>query len=432
MKKKISKIEVLPKLAQEYRVAAYARVSTDKDAMKHSLSTQVSYYSELIQNHPGWVYAGVYADEGITGTKADRTEFKRLIADCRAGKINLILTKSISRFARNSVTLLETVRELRALHIDIFFERENLHSLNVEGEFLLTIAAIFAQEESRSASENMKLRIRHSYEQGESMCWRFMYGYRISKDGGVVIDPEAAPVVREIYRRIIAGNSITSICRWLNSNHYSGVHGGKWQTSHIRPLLSNEKYLGDNLLQKTYINNHLEKKKCLNQGEIERYYVKDSHPAIIDRETFNAAQEALRRIEENNPGRQEWKTHDFTGMIKCPRCGRAFRRTHTNGTYGWICATYLEEGKTACPSKKIPEDTLKKILCDVLGIDFWLPELFHAAVEQIIAASSNTIEIHMYDGTVHRRDWKDRSRAESWTPEMKERARQAAMGKKNG
>ena len=156
MAKRVSKVEALPRLAPEFRVAAYARVSSEKDAMRHSLSAQVSYYSNLIQSHPGWQYAGVYADEPISGTKDCREEFQRMLSDCRAGKINMIITKSISRFARNTVTLLETVRELKGLDIDVFFEEQNIHSKSADGELMLTILASYAQEESRSVSENMK------------------------------------------------------------------------------------------------------------------------------------------------------------------------------------------------------------------------------------------------------------------------------------
>ena len=177
MEKRVIKIEALPKLAQEFRVAAYARVSTENDSMRHSLSAQVSYYSNLIQNHPGWQYAGVYADNAYTGTKDCRAEFQRLLSDCRSGKINMVITKSISRFARNTVILLETVRELKSLGIDIYFEEQNIHSISNDGELMLTIIASYAQEESKSASDNQKWRIRKGFAEGELMCLRTILGY---------------------------------------------------------------------------------------------------------------------------------------------------------------------------------------------------------------------------------------------------------------
>ena len=200
-----------PKLEQKKRVAAYARVSSGKDAMLHSLSAQVSYYSDLIQNHDDWLYVGVYADEAKTGTKESRADFQRLIADCRAGKIDMVITKSISRFARNTVTLLQTVRDFKAWEVDIFFEEQNIHTMSGDGELMLTILASYAQEESRSASENQKWRIRKSYEKGELVQWHIQYGYNITKDK-IEINPEQAEVVRNIFDRAIAGETFGSIC----------------------------------------------------------------------------------------------------------------------------------------------------------------------------------------------------------------------------
>ena len=175
----ITKNEPIPAIAKRERVAAYARVSCGKDAMLHSLSAQVNYYSQYIQQNPAWEYAGVYVDEALTGTKDSRPEFQRMLADCKAGKIDRILTKSLSRFARNTVTVLESVRMLKSLGIDVYFEEGNIHSLGADSELILTLLASFAQEESLSVSENQKWRIRKAFEQGEVMCWRFMLGYRI-------------------------------------------------------------------------------------------------------------------------------------------------------------------------------------------------------------------------------------------------------------
>jgi Site-specific recombinases, DNA invertase Pin homologs len=234
VEKRVSRVEALPKLAPEFRVAAYARVSSEKDAMRHSLSMQVSYYSNLIQRHPGWKYAGVYADEPVSGTKDSREEFQRLLEDCRTGKINMVITKSISRFARNTVTLLETVRELKGLGVDVFFEEQNIHSKSADGELMLTILASYAQEESRSVSENMKWRIRKAYEKGEIMCWRFMFGYKISKENGIEIDPVEGPIAQEVFSRVAAGESLNSVAKWLNRTDVrrrhpdSRLQGDQW------------------------------------------------------------------------------------------------------------------------------------------------------------------------------------------------------------
>ena len=432
MGKRVSRVEALPKLAHEFRVAAYARVSSEKDAMRHSLSMQVSYYSNLIQSHPGWQYAGVYADEPVSGTKDSREEFQRMLSDCRAGKINMVITKSISRFARNTVTLLETVREFKGLGIDVFFEEQNIHSKSADGELMLTILASYAQEESRSVSENMKWRIRKAFEKGEIMCWRFLFGYRISKERGIEIDPVDGPITQEVFRRVAEGASLNSVARWLNQNGYFGALGGKWQVFRLREMLSNEKYIGNALLQKTYVNNHLEKKTMPNHGEVTQYYVTETHPALIDPETFATVQQRLAAIAEKHAGRPKRQTNEFTSMIRCPNCGCNFRRTLKNGSPGWICPTYYTEGKAVCQSKKIPEDVLKKTLSEALHIDPWVPETFTERVEYLVASGPNTLDIHMWDGTVSVMIWKDRSRAESWRPEMREKAREHAVRRHHG
>ncbi|NLB56261.1 MAG: recombinase family protein, partial [Lentisphaerae bacterium] len=298
------------------RVAAYARVSSGKDAMLHSLSAQVSYYSEMIQHHPGWLYCGVYADEALTGTKDSRENFQRLIADCRSGKIDLVITKSISRFARNTVTLLETVRELKSLGIDVFFEEQNIYTSSCEGEVMLTILASYAQEESRSASENQKWRIRKSYEQGEVLQWRHLFGYDITKDS-VTVNPVQAEIVREIFDRAISGESFGTISRDLNKRGIKTAFGNTWHQSRIRDILSCEKYIGDAVLQKKYVNNHIEKKLVKNNGKLPMYYAEGTHKPIIDRSTFEKAQDILRRWDEKTKGHSPHKHYPFSGKIVC-------------------------------------------------------------------------------------------------------------------
>ena len=204
----------LPIHPKATRVAAYARVSTGKDAMLHSLSAQVSHYSEMIQNHSGWLYCGVYSDEAITGTKEDRPGFQALMAQCRTGNIDLVITKSISRLARNTITLLETTRELKSLGVDVSFEEQNIHTMSADGELMMTILASYAQEESRSASENMKWRVRRNFEEG--IPWHCnMIGYRIIDDQYVIV-PDEANIVRRIFRNYLEGSGFTLIARALN------------------------------------------------------------------------------------------------------------------------------------------------------------------------------------------------------------------------
>lgn len=239
----------IPVPPRALRVCAYARVSSGKDAMLHSLSAQVSYYSNLIQNHSGWLYCGVYSDEAMTGTKSQRDDFQRMIEDCHKGKIDLVITKSISRFARNTVTLLQTVRELKSLGIDVYFEEQHIHTISADGELMMTILASYAQEESLSASENQKWRVRKAFENGELINLRFLFGYSITADG-VQINEEKAAVVREIFSRFNSGESMSSISRDLNARGYRGALGGRWCAERMRNTLSNEKYLGNALLQK--------------------------------------------------------------------------------------------------------------------------------------------------------------------------------------
>lgn len=213
----IRKIEpIVPKLPAKKRVAAYCRVSSGKDAMLHSLSAQVSYYSEMIQNRRGWEYMGVYSDEALTGTKEHRPEFQRLLSDCRNGKIDMIITKSISRLARNTLTMLQVVRELKKLNVDVYFEKENIHSISGDGELMLTILASFAQEESRSVSENCKWRIRKGFGEGELVNLRFMYGYRI-KNRNIEIQEEEAKIIRMIFKDYIEGMGCTLIANKLRN-----------------------------------------------------------------------------------------------------------------------------------------------------------------------------------------------------------------------
>ena len=421
MQKIIKKVAHPPKLERKKRVAAYARVSSGKDAMLHSLSSQVAYYSTLIQKHGDWEYAGVYADEAMTGTKECRDEFQRLLADCRAGRIEMILTKSISRFARNTVTLLEAVRELKSLGVDIFFEEQNIHTMSAEGELMLTILASYAQEESLSASENQKWRIRTGFENGELLNWRFLFGYRISKDG-ITVEEDTATIVREVFDRVIAGESFSAISKDLNARGFTCALGGKWCAQRIRETVSNEKYTGNAMLQKRYRNNHLEKKLLRNTGELPMYYAEGTHPAIIDMDTFEAAQVVLRQKSEATKNRPYPQKSEFTGKIICPFCGKAYKRNTSNGPVGWNCSTYLSQGKAVCHGKKIPESTLKAVCAEVLGTNDYSAAVFADTVERIDVPEDNRLRFILKDGRTAERTWADRSRRESWTPEMRQAA----------
>ena len=291
--KTVTKREAMPAhLLRRKRVAAYTRTSNGKDAMMDSLSAQISYYSGMIQKRMDWVFAGVYTDEAVTGTKdglrnvpgahfsqarlsVPRAQFQRLLADCRAGLIDMVITKSITRFARNTVTTLETVRELKLLGVDVYFERENIHSMSGEGELMLTILASYAQEESRSVSENCKWRIRKDFQEGRPNIGRLL-GYRL-KDGVFVIVPEEAPIVKQIFEDYLSGMGTLAIQKKLLAQ------GVKLSRCGVRDILQQEKYIGDLLLQKTFTENHITKRGRKNEGQLPMYLVQGAHEPIIPR-----------------------------------------------------------------------------------------------------------------------------------------------------
>lgn len=415
----------IPSQPKATRVAAYARVSNGKDAMLHSLSAQVSYYSNLIQSHAGWIYVGVYTDEALTGTKESRTDFQRLLTDCRNGLIDLVIAKSISRFARNTVTLLCTVRELKNLGIDVFFEEQNIHTMSAEGELMLTILASYAQEESRSASENQKWRVRKSFENGELMNLRFLYGYRIS-NGKVEIDPEQSKVIREIFKLAIAGDSLSSIADGLNKRGVSGALGGKWTSERIRCILSNEKFIGDALLQKHYRNNHIEKKKMTNNGELPMYYAEGTHDAIIDKDTFEQAQTVLAAITAKTKHRPKPQTSAFTGLITCEYCGSRYKRMTNYGKKAWNCTTVLKGNASMCCAKKVPDDILTRLTSEVLGTETLDRDTVMRAITQIFAGNGYVV-FCLTDGRKIKKEWQYPSRSESWTEEMKTAASRRAI-----
>jgi DNA invertase Pin-like site-specific DNA recombinase len=424
---KVRKIEAGKPLPKLLRVAAYARVSSGKDAMLRSLSAQISHYSAYIQNQPGWLCAGVYADEAMTGTKDSRPQFQRLMSDCRDGKIDLIITKSISRFARNTVTLLNSVRELKGRGVDVYFEEHGLHTLSGEGELLLALLASFAQEESLSDSENCKWRIRKSFAKGELVNLRFLYGYHVSK-GKIEIYPEEAKVVRNIFCLFLAGMGALAIAKKLNKGEIPSFSGGKWNPNSVLNILKNEKYTGNSLLQKTFIADHLSKKKLPNKGQLAKYYAKDTYPAIIGEETFAEAAALLKeRKKRFYITAKPPEPYPFTGKILCRHCGKKFRRKTTAGKHYWQCPTFLATGKDACGAKQIPEEILLLAATEVLGLVNFNSTVFAEKISAIQVPEANRLLFVFQDGHAVEKTWQGRSRRESWTEEMKEKARQKAL-----
>ena len=421
MTKTIRKLETgIPALPRRRRVAAYARVSSGKDAMLHSLSAQVSYYSQHIRRNPEWEYAGVYVDEALTGTKENREGFQRLLTDCRTGKIDIVLTKSISRFALNTVTLLETVRELKALGVDVYFEEQNIHTESSDGELMLTILASYAQEESRSVSENCKWRIRQKFAQGIPATTP-LTGYRIHK-GEFSIEPEEAALIRMIFRDYAMGLGRNAIQRKLADMGARSRFGGEWTDAHLRELLRNEKYSGDILMQKYFRADHLSKQDIKNSGQIDRYFMQDHHAPIVDRETFQHVQDRMDLQRETHAG-TGGRRGAFSGMLHCTKCGKSYKRKTTHGKAAWQCSTFITLGKRFCHTKQIPEDILIATTVSVLGITEFDEEVFLNQIERIEVPAFNHLVYIFKDGHREERIWQDKSRRDSWTDEMREQAR---------
>lgn len=407
------------------RVAAYARVSSGKDAMLHSLSAQVSYYSNLIQNHPGWLYCGVYADEALTGTQENRAEFQRLLDECRAGNIDLIITKSISRFARNTVVLLQTVRDLKSLGVDVYFEEQNIHSMSADGELMLTILASYAQEESLSASENQKWRIKKNFEDGKPWSGQ-MLGYRY-ENGVYIVKPEEAETVRSIFADYLSGMGVEAIMKKLNAQGRLSRNGHAWCRSSVRKVLGNYSYTGNLLLQTTFRENHITKKTLPNRGELPMYHAENTHEAIVSMEDYQAVQaEMARRSAKHNKTKRGPAKYPFTKMIVCGTCGKGYRRKVTRTGPVWICNTFNVYGKGTCASKQIPEGTLEKAAAEVLGLDAFDAKALHDKITTVRAEGNNTLVFLFKDGAQTVKRWTDRSRSESWTPEMRAAAREFA------
>lgn len=404
------------------RTAAYARVSSGKDAMLHSLSAQVSYYNNLIQSNPEWLFCGIFADEALTGTKENRENFQKLLSECRAGKIDLIITKSISRFARNTFTLLETVRELKELGVDVFFEEQNIHSLSPDGEFMLTLLGSYAQEESYSASENQKWRIRRDFEQGKVSSLQ-MLGYKRNHEGVLEIVPKEAEIVELIFNSYLSGMGKQAIANMLYELGILPKGGGLWTADSVRLILANEKYCGDLLLQKSFRNNHIEKKKIANLGDLPQYFAEDTHEPIIEKSEFLAVQKRLQeRKERFATAKSTAVAYPFTGKIQCQCCGKNYRRKTTQTGIVWCCATYNTRGKKYCPkSKQIPENTLISVTCETLGIPEFNADIFENQINKILVPAPNELIFIFHDGQQISAHWQDRSRSESWTEEMREK-----------
>lgn len=355
------------------RVAAYCRVSTDSEEQLTSYTTQKKVYTEMIAARPNWELAGIYADEGISGTRADkRPQFQKMIKDCFAGKIDYIVTKSVSRFARNTVDCLEHVRILKNRGIGIFFEEQNIDTLSIDSELYLVIYAGFAQSESESMSKNITWAYRKRFEDGKVlMQYKSMLGYRKGADGEPEIVPEEAKIVTRIFDMFLSGQTVRAISEQLRSEKIH-IPGKNFSFSHVMVynILRNEKYCGDSILQKTITVDCISKTRRDNMGEAPMYYVQNSHPAIISRETYHMTQAEIARRKTLAPASEKkavtvagkYSKYALSEVLVCGECGSRYRRvTWTSGgkRVVWRCSNRLENGKKYCKmSLTVKEESL--------------------------------------------------------------------------
>lgn len=402
--REVTKVEHgMPLICKKKRVAAYARVSMDSERLMNSLSNQISYYSEYIQTNPEWIYVGVYADEGITGTLTDkRGEFKRLIEDCEKGKVDIILVKSISRFARNTVDLLKTVRYLKELGVEVRFEKEHINSMSNDGELMLSILASFAQEESRSISENVKWGTQKRFEQGIPNGRFRIFGYRWEEDALVIV-PEEGVIVKRIFNEFIGGKTPRAIAKRLNEDGKLTRRGCEWSDFGIRTILKNVTYTGNMLLQKGFVEDPITKRRKRNSGELPRYFVENTHEPIIDKATFDYVQEEIVR-------RREKRRTVFTAKVKCSKCGAYYIRntvSHASHYKFWTCPTKRRKGCAVCSAKDIKEEKLKEISAEVLGLTELDEKVFLDKIENIVVEGKDILKFNLVDGTVITRQWKE-------------------------
>ena len=360
---RVIKIEAAEKPQNaQLRVAAYTRVSSDSDDQLNSFAAQNRYYAELISGKAEWRMVDIYADEGITGTSAaKREDFQRMMADCRRGLIDQILVKSISRFARNTKDCLEAVRELKELGVNVRFEREGIDTANVSSELITAIYAAFAQKESESISGNMRWSCQRRMEAGTFLPSSMAYGYKLV-GRKIEIDADSALVVCRIFQWYLNGVNRTAIAKKLNEEGISSGQRKKWHDASVRYILTNEKYTGDSLWQKTYTSDTLPTTRHKNKGEHEQYYAVGTHPPIIPREIFDQAQNLLQKRETDYRKRNCPGSHPLTGKIVCGCCGSTFRRKEYRGKIRWACMGHERSGKD-CPITPITGKTIYEAFC---------------------------------------------------------------------
>ena len=358
---KIKKIEAQPAVVKKLRVAAYCRVSTENEDQKESLEAQREHYESWIRMHDDWECAGVFYDFGISGTKADAREgLQALLYACRTGSVDYVLTKSISRFSRNTSDCLSLVRELLSYNIPIYFEKENIDTGSMESELILSVLSSMAQSESESISKNVKWTVKKRMEEGTFVFGYLPYGYTKDAAGNMVIDPVESEIVRLIFDLALNGMGTYKIAQLLDKRNVPTRKGGKWSGSTVKGILVNEKYYGAAAFQKTYTDSNFRRHN--NHGEVDSFIAEDHHEAIISKEDFDRVQVMIQKhIDEHGIVKDMGKYHNkypFSGIIICGECGGKFKRQTQSGGIAWACSTHLYN-KDACSMMFIKDEAIK-------------------------------------------------------------------------
>ncbi|MBQ3194962.1 MAG: recombinase family protein [Clostridia bacterium] len=353
----------IPEQKELIRLAAYCRVSSDSADQLHSFATQIKYYKEFEKNNPEYTLVDIYADEGITGTcMKKRDEFNRMIRDCKKNKIDRIIVKSVSRFARNTEEMLVTLRLLKELGVSVYFEEQGIDTDQMNTEMIVTFPGMAAQQESMSISENLRWSYKKRMEAGEFNCTCPAYGYNLV-NGNLEINEAESEIIKLIYNLYLQGLGITKIAKTLEDMGIQRRNANRrWHPTTIKYILGNERYMGDSLLQKTYATGIIPFKQKKNRGEHDQYYIENSHPAIISREIFEAAKN-LKEKRKTNDGLKR-TDYPLSKKLYCPECGRAFRRQISHGVIYWQCSGRTS-GETNCQSRRLKETSIYEAFCEM-------------------------------------------------------------------
>lgn len=415
---------------RQLQIAAYARISNDKDCLETSLKEQISYYTELVLDNPNWDLVGVFYDDGISGTTiAKRNGFKNMLQLARDGYIDIIFVKSIARFSRNVVDLLSTIQELRKLNVEVFFEQQNLSSLDTKCDIAMTMFSEFAEAEALSMSANVKWRVDKNMKEGKYYIpVNQMLGYKYDDNGDLYINQKEAEVIKLIYSMYLEGKGTHIIANYLHENKIPNKRGNKWSPSTIRNILRNEKYVGDVLFQKTYVSNVLTHESKRNYGEKDQYIAHNVHPAIIDRESWNAVQAKMNAaiVKYNIPSHENGKIlrdtnklSAYASFVLCPYCGNYYQHkiNHYNGkpTTRFLMCAQNKNGKL-CESDNYPVNELNAIMAKIIGqirkdIPYFKKELLLAFTNTNLDKTDNEIADIQLDIKAYRSKYKSAARS---------------------